>query len=88
LLEKLGNGYGDDAEVNYAEWAEKSVKEIMAAVNAERRATRQAVEEDLAHSLQEDGGNGNRGNGNTGKGSNGNRPGNASNGNPGRGNNR
>ena len=83
LLEKLGNGYGEDAEVNFEEWAEKSVKEIMAAVNAERKAARQVVEEGededtdmemevLTQSIQEDAGNGNRGNGNAGRGNRGN----------------
>jgi len=96
LLEKLGNGYGDDAEVDYAEWAEKSVKEIMTAVNAERKAARQAVEDDeeedtemevLTQSLQKDAGNGNAGKGNSGN-SNGNQPVKASKDNPGRGNKR
>lgn len=92
LLEKLGNGYGADAEVNYAEWAEKSVKEIMAAVNAERRAARQAVEDDeeeemevLTQSLHEDAGKGNSGNNGN---SNGNRPVKAPKDNPGKGNKR
>jgi len=39
LLEKLGKGYGDDALTVYADWAEKSVKEIMAAVKEERKGS-------------------------------------------------
>jgi len=84
------------------EWADKSVKEIMTAVNAERRAARQNADEDeekmemetLVQSDQPDTGNAARGNsGNNGNGrgngnSSGNWPGIASNGNPGRGNNR
>lgn len=43
LLEKLGKGYGEDELIDYAEWAEKSVKEIMAAVKEERKGSEEVT---------------------------------------------
>ncbi len=43
LLEKLGKGYGEDALIYYAAWAEKSVKEIMAAVKEERKGSEEVT---------------------------------------------